>query len=294
MTIASLRRQTTTKVLNILDRDHDGALEGNSLPNSTLFRGPFGVLNFKLDSALPHDQRKTGIQQAMPPEHEPVALWPISNVSTSVPANHDTQKPGSINTDPSGHPLSPTFSLNEGVVTNDGVSESPLEIPLNTPVTISPSVELGLCTIPVSPLSSTNSPSVPDRAPELLRYFKGNISLLSFPLTGSPKCPWQTVYLPSAEKTYAELLLYQTASHAGVCLFYSLLAASCLHLSSGGELFVDLNKDGKTYKQIARYQLECAIKQEIIGSERIKYKEILMALLSMIILEVPIRQTTYI
>jgi arginine metabolism regulation protein II len=231
----------------------------------------------------------------MSPKHEPVLLWPTSNVTHTAEADPDTRDPGSINSDPRGLPPGPVFSLNEDVITNDGVSEPSMDIQLNGSATISPSCELGACAVPFfSPFSPTTCHLAPDRAPELLRYFKNNIILLSFPLMGGRKCPWQTVHLPSAEKTYAELLLHQAASHTGLSLFYSLLAASCLHLSSRGKSSVDWDKFGKSYKQIARHQLECAVQQEIVGLERIKYKEFLMALLSMVMLEVLTHHPIYI
>jgi len=143
------------------------------------------------------------------------------------------------------------------------------------------------------PISSFTPSTPPDhhvimeRAPQLLRYFKDQIDSLSFPLQGNRKCPWRTIHLPRAEKVYAELLIHQTANNTGLSLFYSLLAASCLHISSRNNAASGWAQYGKQYKQISRHYLELSIQQEIASDMHVKYKELLIALLSTVMLEVP-------
>ena len=143
---------------------------------------------------------------------------------------------------------------------------------------------LSLTPNPSLPLSE--SKHIPPLAPDLLRYFKENVVSLSFPLKNRRKCPWQTIHLPSVMSTFAELSIDQTASHTRLSLFYSLLAASCLHMYSRNQSAVEVNTSGKKFKEIAKQHLEFALNEEVLGSKQAKYKEILMAVLSMVMLSV--------
>lgn len=143
---------------------------------------------------------------------------------------------------------------------------------------------LSLTPSPSLPLSE--SKHIPPLAPDLLRYFKDNVVSLSFPLKNCRKCPWQAIHLPSAMSTFAELSIYQAASHTRLSLFYSLLAASCLHMYARDQSAVEVDVSGKRFKEMAKQHLESALNEEVLGSKRAKYKEILMAVLSMVMLSV--------
>lgn len=135
-------------------------------------------------------------------------------------------------------------------------------------------------------LQLSESKHIPPMSPDLLRYFKENVVSLSFPLKNCQKCPWQAIHLPSAMSTFAELSIYQTASHTRLSLFYSLLAASCLHMYARDQFAVEMGISGKKFKEMAKQHLELALNEEVLGSKRAKYKEILMAVLSMVMLSV--------
>ncbi|RAH45687.1 fungal specific transcription factor domain-containing protein [Aspergillus brunneoviolaceus CBS 621.78] len=131
------------------------------------------------------------------------------------------------------------------------------------------------------------SPDVPPRALDLLRLFKANALSFSSPLRGSPDCPWQTIHLPAAMSTYAELLVTQTASHHRLSLFHSLVSASCLY--GGAERLrdtMDCETSRVSSQELAKQHLKLALEEERTGRHPVKYKELLMAILSMIYLEI--------
>lgn len=132
-------------------------------------------------------------------------------------------------------------------------------------------------------LSSTD---VPPRALELLRHFTDNVLSFSFPLRGSPECPWQTIHLPAAMSTYAELLVSQKASHHRLSLFHSLVSASCLSSANRSRDTTDCEMLRVSCQRLAKQYLELALEEEITNRKPVKYKELLMAILSMVYLEV--------
>ncbi|KAJ5601192.1 fungal-specific transcription factor domain-containing protein [Penicillium lagena] len=284
MTIDSLGSHTADTALKSLDCMPENGSKTTALPNPSRFKGPFGVLNFVSNRASPDTNSESGVDQTRPRKSGEL-LWPTPDVTFAKEAAPGFQRPGL------GNSTEPVYSLVEGSIIDDAISDRSLDPHVDDIVHHSPSQESAISPIPFfSTFSPTNCRLVPNRAPELLRYFKNNIVSLSLPLKGSRKCPWQTVHLPSAEKTYAQLILHETASHTSLSLFYSLLAASCLYLSARDKSSINWNKLGKAYKEIASKQLEYAIRQESTGSVRIKYKELLMGLLSMVMLEVWIYQ----
>lgn len=281
-TVKSLRNQTANEALEILNREVSSQTTSSS---ESLFQGPFGVLNVTTDKAPPNEFTEASPCPARPQKPQPAIPWQSSEITPANEARPDFWTPESSISSPHNHALvsSPNESSTPGIGTlvhfsnnqENGASYPPSLGHILSPV------------LPSSPFVSPASHVIPERAPQLLRYFKNQIVSLSFPLKGSKKCPWQNIHLPRAEKAYAELLLHQTASNTGLSLFYSLLAASCLHISSRNDTTLDWDKFGKQYKQISRHHLELSIQQEIVSDTRVKYKELLMALLSTVMLEVP-------
>ena len=132
-------------------------------------------------------------------------------------------------------------------------------------------------------LSSTD---VPPRAPELLRHFKDKVLSFSFPLRGISECPWQTIHLPAAMSTYAELLVSQKSSHHKLSLFHSLVSASCLYRANRSPDAIGCEILRAQSQGLAKRHLELALEAELTSRRSVKYKELLMAILSMIYLEV--------
>lgn len=127
---------------------------------------------------------------------------------------------------------------------------------------------------------------VPPRALELFRHFKDNILSLSFPLRDNPECPWQTIHLPAAMSTYTEVLVSQKASHHRLSLFHSLVSASCIYGANRSRDTIDCESLRVSSQLLAKQHLELALEEEITSRKPVKYKELLMAILSMVYLEV--------
>ena len=247
MTVDSLGQQSANAALAHLD---GCALEHDS------FQGPFGVLKRVPSEKASRDEIGSQLDWAEFSQMDFGILW------------------DSLDTTESG-----LYGLTRG--SEDAPQAEPL---LDVDIQNFLPGSLSLAPSPSLPLSE--SKHIPDLAPDLLRYFKENVVSLSFPLKNCRKCPWQAIHLPSAMSTFAELSIYQTASHTRLSLFYSLLAASCLHMYSRNQSAVEVDMSGKRFKEMATQHLEFALNEEVLGSKRAKYKEILMAVLSIVMLSV--------
>ncbi|KAJ5375737.1 fungal-specific transcription factor domain-containing protein [Penicillium concentricum] len=281
ITVESLQCQSANAALEQLDRE-DHTLAAS--PLQIFSRGPFGVLNISSDNSQsignvesnPSPAITTSPRQVMPwqnimvsqLEDAPPGIW---TPESCTPSPHDYGLAPSPNRSSTSEIATMVYSKNnreKNISTLDSLNTGPFSI---TSLTTATPREVY---------------AMPERAPQLIRYFKYQVRSLSYPLKGNKRCPWQTIHLPRAEKAYAELLLHQTASNTGISLFYSLLAGSCFHLSSKEDHSLDYEKDGNEYKQLSRHYLEQSIKQEIASEEKVKYKELLMALLSTVMLEI--------
>jgi arginine metabolism regulation protein II len=275
ITVKRLRSQTSDAALELLDRESSTQCTSSL---QSLFQGPFGVLNVTLDKASPNRYKKSSPCPAMP--------WQSLEITPVNEAYPGFWMPESSTSSPHNHAL--VSSLNEISASRIGAlihsSNNQEEGSSSYPHSLNNSPHPSLSFTPFTPPGPY---VITERAPQLLRYFKDQIDSLSFPLKGNRKCPWRTIHLPRAEKAYAELLLHQTASNTGLSLFYSLLAASCLHMSSRNDNTLDWDQYGKQYKQISRHHLELSIQEEMASDTHVKYKELLIALLSTIMLEVP-------
>lgn len=137
-------------------------------------------------------------------------------------------------------------------------------------------------------LTQTISPTTLEKAAELLRYFKHNAVPFSYALRQNiSPCPWEDIHFPVAERVYARLLLYGSASFIDMSLFYSVLAISCYDLALGDKSpGSNSNEFGRQYKELARQHLDRAIQDEVASIIDTEYEHLLMALLSMTLLEV--------
>ncbi|KAI9034851.1 Zn(II)2Cys6 transcription factor [Aspergillus affinis] len=272
MTIDSLGQQSASTALTILESGNEGSLQG-----------PFGVLDMALREAS-LDTAITSQSDFPPHEFEMDAIWQSLDTESATPGDthflaglydlvEESQNTNAVNTLMQLEHLPHDLRIPLA----EGLGGSPDEIVFQQSLTtLSPSPSPGLQEIK----------RMPPLAPDLLRYFKENVQSLSFPLRNSMKCPWQGIYLPSAMSTFAELSINHTASHTRLSLFYSLLAASCLHMYARNESAEDLNVSGKRFKDIAAQHLGLAMNKEVLGPGRAKYKEILVATLSMVMLSI--------
>ncbi|KAF7618016.1 hypothetical protein AFLA_006923 [Aspergillus flavus NRRL3357] len=283
MTVDSLGRQSATAALTKLDGEHGRA---DSRWEQDPFQGPFGILRLSPSATSPGGHDASQPDRAESSQADWDFLWPsLDSAPTIAEDNHlfdglyditedveDVPRADlSLEVDPMLDNLEVLLPDPLGIISDELVGQqTPLQISL----------------IPNPSLALSRSKYIPSQAPKLLRYFKENIISLSFPLKNCRKCPWQAIHLPTAMSTYAELSIQQTASHTRLSLFYSLLAASCLHMLSRNPNAVDFNTSSKGYKEIAKQHLELALNEEVLGPRRAKYKELLMAVLSMVMLSI--------
>ncbi|KAE8367246.1 fungal-specific transcription factor domain-containing protein [Aspergillus caelatus] len=271
MTVDSLGRQSATAALTKLDGEHGRA---ESCWEHDSFRGPFGVLKLSLSVASPSGHDASQPDPAESSQADWDFFWPPLDSAPTIAEDN--------------HLFDGLYDIAEDVedVPRADLSLDVDPIPNNLEVLLPDATSLPMSLIPNPSLALLRSKYIPSQAPALLRYFKENIISLSFPLKNCQKCPWQAIHLPTAMSTYAELSIHQTASHTRLSLFYSLLAASCLHMFSRNPNAVDLNMSSKGFTQIAKQHLEVALNEEVLGSRRAKYKELLMAVLSMVMLSI--------
>lgn len=126
--------------------------------------------------------------------------------------------------------------------------------------------------------------ALPEQAEVLLRYYKQHIDGATTAIHAKRKSPWQIIFLPCALETFAELSLWNTASHTRSSILYTLLAHSAfqLHMSNEPSNSPHQWRDvGIRHQEKAQHHLRNALQLEMFGSSQAKYKELLMAILAM-------------
>lgn len=266
-TVNSLGKLTVNAALENIDC----WLETDSDPR--LFQGPFGVLGFLQQKSRNHNTVFDASQSQAAEQKSSSDREIVQSFATDTNTTVD-------------EPLLPATSTHHRLFeptppsTLASIHDNRFQ---DTPTTHSPS-------IPLCVLSDMRdfelSTDVPPQALELLRLFKAKILSLSFPLRGSPDCPWQTIHLPAAMSTYAELMVTQETSHHRLSLFHSLVSASCLYDANRSRDPSDCEKLRVSNQNLAEQHLTLALEEEFTSRKPVKYKEFLMAILSMIYLEV--------
>lgn len=282
MIVDSLGQQSTSTALARLDFENGNGRRASSCLENDSFQGPFGVLKIHPNEASRNGQAESQADLAEPSHLEFDLLWRSLDATSAVAG--DTDLYSGLNYVAQGSEGASTSDplLEVDTIQNDLQICFPELLEENHDEFMRQPTSLSLTPVPSFALSG--SKLIPPRAPELLRYFKDNVVSLSFPLKNCQKCPWQAIHFPSAMSTFAELSIYETTSHTRMSLFYSLLAASCLHKYARDQSAVELNTSAKGFMQIAKRHLELALNEEVLGPKRAKYKEILMAVLSVVML----------
>jgi arginine metabolism regulation protein II len=125
-----------------------------------------------------------------------------------------------------------------------------------------------------------SSAGIPEEAEQLLRHYRQNMAGRST-MQAKRKSPWEIIFLPCALETFAELSLWNEASHTRSSIFYTLLAHSALqlHISQGpSSNWKDI---GLKNHERAQSHLRQALQHEMFGPRQASYKELLMAILAM-------------
>ncbi|KAF2794423.1 hypothetical protein K505DRAFT_407521 [Melanomma pulvis-pyrius CBS 109.77] len=133
----------------------------------------------------------------------------------------------------------------------------------------------------------------------LLKHFNDSvIPQMSF-MPSNSKSPWTIMQLPEAMRTLSDLSYLHTGklNHANAANLYGLLACSAYHLS------VNLSAettDSKEYwhnlfdclKERAKKHMQISLREELKGPKKAKYKDQLMAILSMLAFTVSLSRVT--
>ncbi|SPJ72121.1 related to ARG81 - transcription factor involved in arginine metabolism [Fusarium torulosum] len=125
---------------------------------------------------------------------------------------------------------------------------------------------------------------LPEEAEPLLRHYRQTMAGQRSTMQAKRKSPWEIIFLPCALETFAELSLWNEASHTRSTIFYTLLAHSALQLhmlQKPNALSTNWKEIGLRNHERAQSHLRQALQHEMFGPKQASYKELLMAILAM-------------
>jgi hypothetical protein len=122
---------------------------------------------------------------------------------------------------------------------------------------------------------------------ELLNHYQQSVVELYTPALPTSESPWKVLYLPKILGCLGEIMLNGDGSHVVTCLLFSILATSAYSMQVHDEQISSQNiawQDlGKSFAAKAKSRLKLALAQiSALPSSTLKYKDFLMALLSMV------------
>ncbi|KAJ5558724.1 hypothetical protein N7535_009397 [Penicillium sp. DV-2018c] len=127
----------------------------------------------------------------------------------------------------------------------------------------------------------------------LLDHYRNNMVALFTPARTEAKSPWEAVYIPSLLSTVGEVGLAGDSSNAKVSLLFAVFAISAFSLDGGSSptegrpVSQDWNALGELYRERATRRLKLSLADlSRKQAKKEKYKDILMALLSMVTISV--------
>ncbi|THY68387.1 hypothetical protein D6C86_09391 [Aureobasidium pullulans] len=257
--------------------------------DAPLNHGPFGVFSV-------NKPKSPSLSPSSPPVPEPEAL-PIIN---SLPED-DWYGIDFMNVEQSSHdfqplmmksplPLSwatPSSMLNFG----DGMDEA---FNMNLDGTEDPSGITDLTRFfPLStrlptPVTLTFSQDVAGMAPGVMRTLLDHYqtSMMScFTPLHHEKPPWKILHLPCAISAYGELSLLGDSNNAKMTLLFAVLAMSAFnlkHLQTDPMEADNWQSIAESYREKAKSRLKTCLREQSEEKKKSKYKEVLMALTSMV------------
>ncbi|GKU22873.1 transcription factor [Fusarium langsethiae] len=134
--------------------------------------------------------------------------------------------------------------------------------------------------IPYPRETPRNSGGIPEGAEHLLKHYRQSMTGRST-MQAKRKSPWEIIFLPCALETFAELSLWNEASHTRSSIFYTLLAHSALQLHISQGSVSKWKEVGLKNHERAQTHLRQALQHEMFGPKQASYKELLMAILAM-------------
>ncbi|KAH6886351.1 fungal-specific transcription factor domain-containing protein [Thelonectria olida] len=132
--------------------------------------------------------------------------------------------------------------------------------------------------------------SVSSHAHFLLEHYKSQTGKLFSPLRVK-KSPWSILHFPRALSALSELSIFKNTKHAQTSLFYSVLAVSAfnwdnIHRARQKGTTTYWRSVGEGFRRGAKRELEWTCETELAGEKSSKYKDILMAILTMVTISV--------
>lgn len=267
------------QVLNHLDSDYER--HSCELP----LRGPFSVFQSKGAAA------SKSPDQLLP---SPLALWdPISPDVQHVPIPQITNLPSPCSWEEPGLDVSDLPSLDDlqmlPVVDNDenlALNLSSFDMILeSSPVNDAPAAPSPLASHMSSGLDQRLGPSISTHANFLLQHYKAQTGTLFSPLRVR-KSPWSILHFPRALSALSELNIFNKTKHAPMSLLYSVLAVSAFNWDN---IYREQKNSTTYWRNVgegfwrgAKKELEWTCETELAGEKSSKYKDILMAILTMV------------
>ena len=121
----------------------------------------------------------------------------------------------------------------------------------------------------------------------LLDHYRHTMVTFFTPARVEAKSPWESIYIPSLLSTVGEIGLAGDSSNAKVSLLFAVFAISAFSQSQSSspeeQGYQDWNALGELYRERASRRLKQSLFNLSHGNDKKeKYKDILMALLSMV------------
>jgi arginine metabolism regulation protein II len=122
----------------------------------------------------------------------------------------------------------------------------------------------------------------PKKAPFLVSYYRNTVISMFTPISHK-KTVWHLVYAPSIMNTLVQMTMGEMPGNAPLCAFYAILATSAFVLrfspSQGSYEYWQRKADG--YATQANSYLKLALQDASAITKKVKYKDLLVALLCM-------------
>jgi hypothetical protein len=127
--------------------------------------------------------------------------------------------------------------------------------------------------------------TLPNDTQELLQHWSRNMDSW-FPPLRAKKHPWSVLHLPLALSTVAELTVLRKTKHVKISIFRALLSLSAFVLyrcsTNTEKRSIYWHQVAGINREVAIQEMKQALLNEIHGLHRAKYKELLVALLSLV------------
>lgn len=281
--VSSTNNATVEELLTDLDtRLCD--LEGDHVA----YHGPFGV--FRLHGGTPNEINEfEAVENVEPRDQIDSAIDQIFEPPATNGAFEASDTPTVLD---ESHllPLLPDEQLLDS--SQDGINWDDFHMDLATETSFSDTIAManGLsCSIPTA-MSLTYSFDVHDldfpTIRLLLDRYQNTLVPYFAPARIHVKSPWEALHIPKVHETLGEVILRGDAGNSKVCLLFAVLGASAFHLdilrTSSDEVTPPWRVIADSYRARAKARLKTSLQSLSPGKKQEDYKDVLLALLSMV------------